>query len=86
LGIGPGPQPSTLFCVLVWATSFIEQFLFPVNTAKTICEAKHSYSFVFASEKIGTEMERQMEMRIQMEINMEMGDVRDRGGGKEMSG
>ncbi len=31
-------------------------------------------------------MERQMEMRIQMEINMEMGDVRDRGGGKEMSG
>jgi hypothetical protein len=36
--------------------------------------------------KIETEMERKMEMRSKMEINIEMGDVRDRGGGKEMSG
>jgi hypothetical protein len=30
-------------------------------------------------------MERETEMRSKMEINMEMGDVRDRGEGKEMS-
>ncbi len=86
MGIGPAPQSSTLFCVLVGTTSFIGQFLFPVNTAQTICEAKHSYSFVFASEKIETEMERETEMRSKMEINMEMGEVRDGGGGKNMSG
>jgi hypothetical protein len=36
--------------------------------------------------KIETEMERKTEMRSKMEINMEMGEVRDGGGGKNMSG